>query len=265
MTAVSDPVAARAAIEAGRLGCEAVVGLSALVDRPDVDAVFLLGDPWFSDWPIAAALDRGKAVFAAGSRRSALGLLARRAEDGRDDPPLAIELETRFEPVITRLRELIAGELGPPRRVNVTAMVGGSVAEALVDLIAACRILFDADPSSSRRIDREGSRFACRGKLAYPCGGTGRLVVLGGSGIADPSIQLTVETERGRAFIGRQGTIRWESGSRRGEEPPGQRPLDAPSMADQFLGSLRGEPTDLPTRDELLRLERACRGLDPRL
>ena len=184
--------------------------------------------------------------------------------DGREDPPLAIELEARFEPGILRLRELIAGELGRPRRVAVTAMVGGSVAEALVELIAACRVLFGADPSSSRRIDREGGRFACRGTLGFPCGGTGRLVVLGESGIADASIQLTVEAERGRATIGRQGTIRWESGDRRVEEPPGGRALDAPSMAGHFLGSLRGEPTDLPTRDELLLLERACRGLDPR-
>ena len=65
VTAVYDQVCRRAEIEAGQIGCAATEGLSALVERPDVDVIYLLSRQWFGLHPIALACAAGKPVYCA--------------------------------------------------------------------------------------------------------------------------------------------------------------------------------------------------------
>ena len=65
VTAVYDQVLRRAEIEAEQLGCAAVRGLAALVERPDVDVVYLLSPQWFGLHPVQLACAAGKPVYCA--------------------------------------------------------------------------------------------------------------------------------------------------------------------------------------------------------
>src|SRR4051812_31383214 len=65
VVAVYDQVARRAEIEAVQLSCEPVDGLIALIDRPDVDVVYLLTPQWFGLHPIEVACSLGKPVYCA--------------------------------------------------------------------------------------------------------------------------------------------------------------------------------------------------------
>ena len=61
VTAVYDQVCRRAEIEAAQIGCAACEGLSALVERPDVNVIYLLSRQWFGLHPIAPGVCGGKA------------------------------------------------------------------------------------------------------------------------------------------------------------------------------------------------------------
>src|SRR3984893_1437920 len=63
ITAVYDQVYRRAEIEAAQIGCAACEGLSALVERPDVDVIYLLSRQWFGLHPIPLACAAGKAIY----------------------------------------------------------------------------------------------------------------------------------------------------------------------------------------------------------
>src|SRR3954454_16743648 len=63
VTAVYDQVMRRAELEAAQLGCAAAEGLVALVERPDVDVVYLLPPQWFGLYPIQLACTYQKPVY----------------------------------------------------------------------------------------------------------------------------------------------------------------------------------------------------------
>ena len=63
VTAVYDQVYRRAEMEAAQIGCAACEGLSALVERPDVDVIYLLSRQWFGLHPIALACAAGKPIY----------------------------------------------------------------------------------------------------------------------------------------------------------------------------------------------------------
>ena len=63
--AVHDPAPARAEAEARALGCAAAGGVVELLERDDVDAVLLLGGPWFGLWPLGQACRVNKPVLCA--------------------------------------------------------------------------------------------------------------------------------------------------------------------------------------------------------
>ena len=65
VTAVYDPVFRRAELEAAQIGCAACEGLAALVERPDVDVIYLLSRQWFGLHPIGLACAAGKPVYCA--------------------------------------------------------------------------------------------------------------------------------------------------------------------------------------------------------
>jgi predicted dehydrogenase len=118
VTAVYDQVYRRAEIEAAQIGCAACEGLSALVERPDVDVIYLLSRQWFGLHPIPMACAAGKAIYCALPLADDLseleGLLKLVESSGIVFMP---EFARRCYPATLRLKELLATQLGPPRLV----------------------------------------------------------------------------------------------------------------------------------------------------
>ena len=120
VVAVYDHVARRAEVEAGQLGCWAAPGLTALMDRPDVDAVSILAPQWFGLHAALLAADRGKPIYCGlplAGEPEAIATLAAAAGAAGDAFLFVPELARRSYPITTRLRELLATALGPPRLV----------------------------------------------------------------------------------------------------------------------------------------------------
>ncbi|HEU5118528.1 MAG TPA: Gfo/Idh/MocA family oxidoreductase, partial [Isosphaeraceae bacterium] len=119
VVAVYDQVGRRADIEARQVGCSVADGLTELVQRPDVDAIYLLTPQWFGLHPISLAIDAGKAVYCAlpaATDPDGLEALAGRIRArGLVYMP---ELPRRFYPATRRLLELLQGPLGPARLVQ---------------------------------------------------------------------------------------------------------------------------------------------------
>ncbi len=166
VAAVFDQVARRAEIEAGQLGCKAVDGVAALIDRPDVDVVYLLTPQWFGLHPIEVACRLGKPIYCA-LPLSGEGEDLERL-DGLVRPsgvPFMPEFARRFYPASLRLRELLATRLGPPRLVIGQGRLFGfdrygqpgpstqiAPAPLLVDpgsyLLDWCRFVFGGEPTA---------------------------------------------------------------------------------------------------------------------
>src|SRR5271165_7437151 len=84
ITAVYDQVYRRAQIEADQLDCAACEGLAALVERPDVDVIYLLSPQWFGLHPAHLACVAGKGVYCAlplAADLAELERLAKRVEE----------------------------------------------------------------------------------------------------------------------------------------------------------------------------------------
>lgn len=118
MTAVYDQVLRRAEIEASQLACAAVEGLTALIERPDVDVVYLLTPQWFGLHAIEIAAACRKPVYCAlplaGAAEELEALTALVEASG---VPFMPEFARRFYPATLRLRELLATTLGAPRLI----------------------------------------------------------------------------------------------------------------------------------------------------
>ena len=118
ITAVYDTVYRRAELEAAQIGCAACEGLSALVERPDVDVIYLLSRQWFGLYPISLACAVGKPVYCAlplAADLIELEQLARLVnQSGITFMP---EFARRCYPATLRLKELLATHLGPPRLI----------------------------------------------------------------------------------------------------------------------------------------------------
>jgi predicted dehydrogenase len=166
ITAVYDQVFRRAEIEAAQLGCAACQGLAALVERPDVDAIYLLSPQWFGLYPAHLACAAGKAVYCglplSGDQAELESLIQRVDETGIAFMP---EFARRCYPATLRLKELLATSLGSPRLVLGHSRLFGfdryavpgpttqiSPAPLLIDpgsfLIDWCTFLMQALPTS---------------------------------------------------------------------------------------------------------------------
>ncbi len=118
VTAVYDQVYRRAEMEAAQIGCAACEGLSALVERPDVDVIYLLSRQWFGLYPIALACAAGKPVYCALPLADDLAELEELVKLVEASGIVFMpEFARRCYPATLRLKELLATELGPPRLV----------------------------------------------------------------------------------------------------------------------------------------------------
>jgi predicted dehydrogenase len=118
VTAVYDQVYRRAEIEAAQIGCAACEGLAAIIDRPDVDVIYLMSRQWFGLHPIELACAAGKPVYCGlplADDLTELESLAKLVE--QSGIVFMPEFARRCYPATLRLKELLATHLGPPRLV----------------------------------------------------------------------------------------------------------------------------------------------------
>lgn len=160
LCAVYDQVASRAQLVAQEFNAEQVLGISALVSRPDVRAVLLLDSSWQGLEPFRLVLSRKKSVYIAGSLGCDVETIARRHLVGLSEGlTLMPEFSRRYTPATTRLQELLATQLGPPRQIRIkttlpdpkctSAVPGQSNAkDFLVGLIDWSRHIIRLPPSS---------------------------------------------------------------------------------------------------------------------
>ena len=114
VTAVYDPVFRRAELEAAQMGCAACEGLSALVERTDVDVIYLLSRQWFGLHPIGLACAAGKAVYwrcAAGRRVDRAGIVRQTGRPERDRVHAGVRTLLLSGDVASQ--ELLATQWGP--------------------------------------------------------------------------------------------------------------------------------------------------------
>ena len=118
ITAVYDAVYRRAELEAAQIGCAACEGLSALIERHDVDVIYFLSRQWFGLHPISLACAVRKPVYCALPLASDLveleSLTTLVEQSGNIFMP---EFARRCYPATLRLNELLATQLGSPRLI----------------------------------------------------------------------------------------------------------------------------------------------------
>jgi predicted dehydrogenase len=154
--AVCDPVARRAEAEARRLGCAAAAGPADLLGRDEVEAVLLLGRPWYGLWPLEYACAVGKPVFCAVPLAQDLhaDVVAERVR--ACGLPVMMAQPCAASPALDRLRGLLTERLGPPRLVRIEQALppsrrpGADLLQAspTAALLAICGRLLGASPDS---------------------------------------------------------------------------------------------------------------------
>jgi predicted dehydrogenase len=141
---------------ARNLGCGIAAGVVDLLERPEVEALLLLGRAWFGLWPVAQACRLGKPVFCAPSlvhdEPHADGL---RATVAAGSTPVLMGLSLIGAPALLRLRDLLQRRLGPAQVVRCDWMAPRPRAKAAAAdgpavhaLFHECASLFDAAPES---------------------------------------------------------------------------------------------------------------------
>ncbi|MEW4531197.1 MAG: hypothetical protein ACF8PG_14310 [Maioricimonas sp. JB045] len=127
VTAVYDPVPARASHVARELKARPVEGIRSLLRRPDVSAVLLLQTDWHGFSPLQFAVEESIPCLAAEIADADLAVLQGLETDARQHGIVAMPgLPLRHMPASIRLRELIAARLGPARDLSITARLRGA-------------------------------------------------------------------------------------------------------------------------------------------
>jgi len=290
VTAVYDQVMRRAEVEAGHLRCAAVEGLTALVNRADVDVIHLLTPQWFGLYPIELACEAGKPVYCALPLAGAVDELeALTAKVEASGVVFMPEFARRFYPATLRLRELLATTLGPPRLILGHSRLYGydrygspgpttqlTPAPLMIDpgsyLLDWCSFLFQSDPVALR---------GCEGAiLPGPGGVSGKeppepdfesfTAEFAGGGMAQisfgryhrdawgdatkflPPPGFQVYAERGAAWVELPDRILWSDAAGTHEERLPLEPTVGDVLNDQFHRLVRGDHSLAPTiRDAL--------------
>jgi len=292
VTAVYDQVLRRAELEAGQLGCAAVEGLTSLIDRADVDAIYLLSPQWFGLHPIEIACAYRKPVYCAlpvasdPERLEALAPLV--TASGIAFMP---EFARRFYPATLRLKELLATTLGRPRLILGQNRLFGfdryaqpgpatqmAPAPLLVDpgsfLIDWCSFLFQSAPISVQGVasvvlpgSAEGPDFesfvaefpdSALAQMTFgryyrnPWGEANRFL---------PQPGFQVFAEHGAAWLEMPERIQWTDAQGSHEERLPLEPTVGEVLNDQFYRLVRGEKTLAPTFQDALAAARVVRNI----
>jgi predicted dehydrogenase len=147
----------RAEMAARRLGCGVAAGPVSLLDRPEIEALFLFDPQWFGLWPLVQACRLGKPVFCASSLvkdDAHADALARTAS------PATVMMAPNLLalPALARLQASLQHRLGPARLVHCDyrrprRKTAPSTAQclrwpALLSLLQECASIFGTDPVS---------------------------------------------------------------------------------------------------------------------
>jgi predicted dehydrogenase len=252
--AVTDPCPRRAADAGGELGCPATPGVLALLEA-DLDAVLLLGRPWYRLWPLEQACRLGRPVYLGTS-------LA--ADDAHADAvvqqvrvanlPVMAELLPRLAPATERLRGLLP-KLGPLRSAIATAERSGrgrsveAARAAGLALLDWCGGLFDRAPVAIRSLGEPAAGHA--GWLLDFGGPVAQVTTWPGGGRG--SVRLRVVGERGWAEVVLPRRVRWQIGKvRHADELPAGPPLVRQAI-EQFHAALTGGRPPQPGLDDAYR------------
>jgi len=293
VAAVYDQVARRAAMEAAQLGCVAAEGLAALVERPDVDAVYLLAPQWFGLHPIELAGALGKPVYCAlPLAGDPAGAAALAAAVGAGGAPFMPELARRFYPATLRLRELLATTLGRPRLILGHSRLFGfdrygqpgpttQIAPASLtldpggNLLDWCRFVLQAEPTGLQGFGATvlpgaatGPDFAgfvaefAGGELAQVGFGHFHRGPWGESTRFLPQPGFQVFAERGVAWLELPDRIHWTDARGPHEERLPPEPSVGEILNDQFHRLVHGEPSLAPTLGDALAVARLVDDLE---
>jgi predicted dehydrogenase len=286
VTAVYDQVMRRAEIEAGQLGCVAAEGLVALIERPDVDVIYVLTPQWFGLYPIQLACAHQKPVYCALPMASELGELEALTEQVEASGIAFMpEFARRFYPATLRLRELLATTLGAPRLILGQNRLFGydrygqpgpttqmAPAPLVIDpgsyLLDWCSFLFQAQPSAVQgnagivlRDDGSGGAVSDFESFYVEYEGGGMAQIAFGRyhrsswGEATrflPQTGFQVYAERGAAWLELPDRIQWSDAEGTHEERLPLEPTVGDILNDQFHRLVRGDQSLAPTiRDAL--------------
>jgi predicted dehydrogenase len=290
VTAVYDPVFRRAELEAAQIGCAACEGLSALIERPDVDVIYVLSRQWFGLHPIWQACAAGKAVYCAlplAADLDELESLATQVE--QSGIAFMPEFARRCYPATLRLKELLATELGPPRLVLGHSRLYGfdryaipgpttqiAPAPLLIDpgsyLLDWCCFVFQALPtdlqglrcqvmSAPEGVEQESDfeSFAAtfaRGATAQISFGRYHRGPWGDASRFLPTPGFQVFAEAGAAWLEMPEKIQWANASGSKEERLALEPTVGDVLNDQFHRLARGDHSLAPTIREALETAR---------
>jgi predicted dehydrogenase len=292
VTAVYDQVLRRAEIEAAQLNCAAVEGLTALIERADVDVVYLLTPQWFGVYPIEIACALGKPVYCAlplASEVEELETLSQRVESS--GIAFMPEFARRFYPATLRLRELLATTLGPPRLIlgqnrlfgfDRYGMPGPTTqmapAPLMIDpgsyLLDWCCFLFRSQPSAVQGYSTvvlpkssDGTDFESfhaefeGGGMAQIAFGRYHRTPWGEATRFLPQPGFQVYAERGAAWLELPERIQWSDADGTHEERLPLEPTVGDVLNDQFHRLVRGDQSLAPTIHDVLAIARRVRDL----
>jgi predicted dehydrogenase len=287
ITAVYDQVYRRAEIEAAQIGCAAAEGLHALIERPDVDALYLLTPQWFGLQPIEIACRAKKPVYCAlpwVGEPAELAPLATLIE--QSGIPFMPEFARRFYPATLRLKELLATTLGPPRLILGQNRLYGfdrygepgpatqiAPAPLLIDpggyLLDWCCFLFQSEPlalSASGGTVVPGSGESPDFEsfhLEFPSGGMAQVsfgryhrTPWGDASRFLPQPGFQVFAERGAAWLELPERIQWADAKGVHEERLPLEPTVGEVLADQFHRLVRGDQSLAPSSRDALAIAR---------
>jgi len=252
--AVFDEVAHRTKVQAAELDCDAADGFTCLVERDDVDAVFVLANTWCGVEPIRAACRARKAIYVGCPFGPNLAFADETiAELSSSGVRIMAEFPWRFYPATIRLMELLASGLGAPQLAsceqNVLVRAGSlaaggrpqaeiEAADVVLHMADWLRFVFSRDPV---RVQSLGEQTLEHG----PCRHFESLVADFGSGgvgqvaarqfrkpqwtdaakfRGSPSFQVVAE--HGVAFVEMPGEVTWfDHAGRHDESLEMDRPL----------------------------------------
>lgn len=289
VTAVYDQVARRAVSEAEAIGCHAAGGVTELIGRPDVDAVYLLTPQWFGLHAAELVCAAGKPIYCALPLAADPAGLEALARIVRDSAALFVpELARRFYPATLRLNELLARDLGSPRLVMGhvrlfdydrygTPGPGTQLAPMSMtvdpgaNLLDWCRALFGASPTGvegfgtvvlpgpARRAEPSTGDDFEGFLLHFPGGAMAQMTVarFHRSAWDDatrflPAPGIQVFAERGAAWLEMPDRIAWTDAGGQHEDRLPLDPSVGEMLNDHFLRRVRGEPSLAPTIDDAL-------------
>lgn len=268
---VYDAVLAKAQVAAAEVGAEVAAGLRQVFERTDLHAVLVLDTAWYDLFPAELACLCRKPTFLAGSLGGDLPALAALHQLAVEHETLLMtEFSRRYTPATTRLRELIATQLGEARQVNVAAVVPVAAStgplpgqscerDYLAGLLDWCQYITGRVPTSLLATPQASNAEPWEIELGFRPDPNGRPATTAklqlrpatltdglGDGAAEesswPFPRHQIICERGAAQFAAAGEICWQNGTRThsGIERLVAERTDAEVMLDQFSRRVLG-------------------------